>query len=72
VADRILLPAGKNRVEFEYRPTLFWALVALNRVTIVSLWFLTLFAVIRKVRDRKRDAAKLPDAQAYRDSQHGG
>jgi uncharacterized membrane protein YfhO len=68
----VLLPAGKNRVEFEYRPTLFWALRALNRVTIVLLLVLALFAVIRKVRDRKRDAAKFPDAQAYRDSQHGG
>lgn len=31
----VLLGAGKNRVEFEYRPTLFRIFVILNRITIV-------------------------------------
>jgi hypothetical protein len=47
----VLLGTGKNRVEFEYRPTLFWGLMALNRVTIVLLLVLALFAVIRKLRN---------------------
>jgi hypothetical protein len=68
----VLLPAGKNRVEFEYRPTLFWLLMVLNRVTIVLLLVLALFAVIRKVRNGKRNAANFSDAQARSGSQHGG
>jgi hypothetical protein len=59
----VLVPAGKNRVEFEYRPTLFWALMVLNRITIVLLLVLALFAVIRKVRNRKHEAEKFADAQ---------
>jgi uncharacterized membrane protein YfhO len=65
----VLVPAGKNRVEFEYRPTLFWALMVLNRITIVLLLVLALFAVIRKVRDRKREAEKFADAQTHAGSQ---
>jgi hypothetical protein len=68
----VLLGAGKNRVEFEYRPTLFWGLMALNRVTIVLLLVFALFAVIRKVRNSKGHAASVPDAQAHSGSQHGG
>ena len=33
----MLLGAGKNRVEFEYRPTLFRVLIIFNRVTMVLL-----------------------------------
>jgi hypothetical protein len=33
----VLLLAGKNRVEFEYRPTLFRALTILNRITMLLL-----------------------------------
>jgi uncharacterized membrane protein YfhO len=56
----VLLRPGKNRVEFEYRPTLFRALMALHRITMVSLllvfvifaigwkssWFASNFATI--------------------------
>jgi hypothetical protein len=44
----VLLPAGKNRVEFEYSPTLFRALMALNRITILLLLLFGVFAVVRK------------------------
>src|SRR6266498_1053075 len=49
----VLLPAGKNRVEFEYRPMLFRVLMALNRITIVLLLLFGAFAVVRKTRDNK-------------------
>ena len=47
----VLLPAGKNLVEFEYRPTLFRALMALHRITFVLLLLFVIFAVVRKARD---------------------
>jgi hypothetical protein len=47
----VLLPAGKNLVEFEYRPTLFRILMALNRITLVMLLLFVIFAVVRKARD---------------------
>lgn len=50
----VLLPAGKNRVEFEYRPTLFRLLMALNRIAIVLLLLFGIYAVVRKARDRSR------------------
>jgi hypothetical protein len=50
----VLLPAGRNRVEFEYRPTLFRILMALNRITIVLLLLFVIFAVVRKARDSSR------------------
>ncbi len=46
----VLLPAGKNRVEFEYSPTLFRALTALNRLTILLLLAFVIFAVMRQAR----------------------
>jgi hypothetical protein len=46
----VLLPAGKNRVEFEYRPMLFRVLMALNRITIVLLLLLVILAVVRNAR----------------------
>jgi uncharacterized membrane protein YfhO len=47
----VLLPAGKNRVEFEYRPTLFRALMALHRITFVLLLLFAIFILLRKARD---------------------
>jgi hypothetical protein len=46
----VLLPAGKNRVEFEYRPTLFRVLMVLNRITIVLLLLFVILAVVRNAR----------------------
>jgi hypothetical protein len=46
----LLLGAGKNRVEFEYRPTLFRILMILNRITIVLLLFCGAIAIIRQAR----------------------
>ena len=46
----VLLPAGKNRVEFEYRPMLFRVLMALNRITIVLLLIFVILAVVRNAR----------------------
>ncbi len=46
----VLLPAGKNRVEFEYRPILFRVLMALNRITIVLLLLFVILAVVRSAR----------------------
>ena len=43
----VLLPAGKNRVEFEYRPTLFRVLMALTRITVVLLVLCVILAVVR-------------------------
>jgi len=47
----VLLPAGKNLVEFEYRPSLFRILIALHRITFVLLLLFVIFAVVRKARD---------------------
>jgi uncharacterized membrane protein YfhO len=68
----VLLPAGKNRVEFEYRPTLFRALVVLNRITLVLLLLFVIFAVARHGRATKRDTAKFPQDQAQSGLQNGG
>jgi hypothetical protein len=46
----VLLPAGENRVEFEYRPTLFRVLMALNRITIVLLLLGGTIVIIRQAR----------------------
>ena len=46
----VMLPAGKNRVEFEYRPTLFRALMVLNRITILLLLLFVAFEVLRRRR----------------------
>jgi hypothetical protein len=61
----VLLPAGKNRVEFEYSPTLFRALTALNRITILLLLVFMILALIRKARNTKRADAEFPDNQAH-------
>jgi hypothetical protein len=44
----VLLPPGENRVEFEYRPTLFRALMALHRITMVLL--LLVFVALELLR----------------------
>ena len=44
----VLLPVGKNRVEFDYSPTLFRALMALNRITILLLSLFWGFALVRR------------------------
>jgi hypothetical protein len=44
----VLLGAGKNRIEFEYSPTLFRVLMALNRITILLLLLFGAFALVRK------------------------
>jgi hypothetical protein len=43
----VLLPAGKNHVEFEYRPTLFRVLMNLNRLTMVLLLGFLIFRLYR-------------------------
>ena len=45
----VLLPAGKNDVEFEYDPTLFRALMILNRTTVVLILG---FLILRWYRNR--------------------
>ncbi len=45
----VLLGAGKNRVEFEYHPTLFFVLMMFNRITIGLLLLFALFALLRKL-----------------------
>ena len=61
----VLLPAGKNRVEFEYSPTLFRVLTALNRITILSLLGFAIVAIWRRARDTKRGPAKLTAEQPH-------
>jgi hypothetical protein len=46
----VLLPAGKNRVEFEYAPMLFRILMILNRITLTLLVGFWIFAIMRKTR----------------------
>jgi hypothetical protein len=43
----VLLDAGKNQVDFEYRPTLFRMLTLLNRITILLLLLFPVFPVLR-------------------------
>ena len=44
----VLLRAGKNRVEFEYRPPLFRMLMVLNRITIALLLGFMILTIVRK------------------------
>ena len=46
----VLLPAGKNRIEFEYRPTLFRILTVLNRITILLLLLFVALELLRRRR----------------------
>ncbi len=43
----VLLGAGKNRVEFEYRPKLFRVLMILHRITVVLLLVFVIFVVVQ-------------------------
>ena len=57
----VLLPPGENRVEFEYRPTLFRALIALHRITMVLLLLVfVIFAIGRKSSWFASNSATLP------------
>jgi hypothetical protein len=44
----VLVPAGRNRVEFEYAPMLFRILMILNRITLTLLVGFLIFAIMRK------------------------
>jgi len=50
MADWVLLPAGKNRVEFEYSPTLFRLLMVLNQIMLVLLFVFVIFVVVQRQR----------------------
>jgi hypothetical protein len=58
----VLLAAGKNLVEFEYRPTLFQALMALHRITFVLLLLFVIFSVVRRARNSSRNTQSFDQA----------
>jgi hypothetical protein len=60
----VLVPAGNNRVEFEYRPMLFRALMVLNRITIMLLLLFMIVGAFRRVPFVRRNIETSPDAQA--------
>jgi hypothetical protein len=60
----VLVGAGQNRVEFEYRPILFRALMILNRITMLSLVVLAIAAAYRKAQGRPRGRCSLPSSKA--------
>ena len=43
----VFLPAGRNYVEFEYKPTLFWNLLILQRITILLLLAVGVWKLLR-------------------------
>jgi hypothetical protein len=51
----VLLPAGKNDVEFEYRPMLFRTLMSLNRTTVVLVLGFLIFLWYRNRRTTSSD-----------------
>jgi hypothetical protein len=55
----VLLPAGENRVEFEYSPTLFRSLVASSRITLALLVFFVIFMFVRKRVGRHQEQPAL-------------
>jgi hypothetical protein len=57
----VLLGAGKNRVEFEYRPTLFRILMIFHRIMAGLLAIFVLFVVAQNCRLKMRDATKPRD-----------
>jgi uncharacterized membrane protein YfhO len=61
----VLLPAGKNRVEFEYSPTLFRVLMILNRITVALLLAFMIFCVVRKALGHNLGSATFRDEQGY-------
>jgi hypothetical protein len=60
----VLVPAGNNRVEFEYRPMLFRALMVLNRITIMLLLLFMVVGAFRRVPFVRRNIEASPGAQA--------
>jgi hypothetical protein len=61
----VLLSAGKNRVEFEYSPTLFRVLMILNRITVALLLAFMIFCVVRKALGHNLGSATFRDEQGY-------
>jgi hypothetical protein len=57
VANRGAPECRRNKVEFEYRPTLFRILMILNRITMVLLVSFLIFAFVR-IRWRSGKAQK--------------
>ena len=51
----VLLPAGKNDIEFEYRPMLFRTLMSLNRTTVVLVLGFLIFLWYRNRRTTSSD-----------------
>ena len=51
----VLLGTGKNRVEFEYRPTLFRILMIVNRITMILLVSFLIFLLCRNRLGRTSD-----------------
>jgi hypothetical protein len=64
----VLLPAGKNRVEFEYSPTLFRILAISNRITIALLLGFLIFQLYRSRLVRTSNPAPFRDEQGRGDS----
>jgi hypothetical protein len=58
----ILLPAGENRVEFDYSPTLFRVLMGLNRITVALLLAFMIVCVVRKALRHKPSLWKRPES----------
>jgi hypothetical protein len=57
----VLLPPGENRVEFEYRPTLFRALMSLHRITMMLLLLaFVIFAIGHKSFRWASNSAMIP------------
>lgn len=58
----VLLPAGKNRVQFDYSPTLFRVLMSLNRITVAVLLAFMIVCVVRKALGNKPSLWKSPES----------
>jgi hypothetical protein len=43
----VVLPAGRNYVEFEFKPTLFWNLLILQRATFLLLVVVGVWKLLR-------------------------
>jgi hypothetical protein len=63
----VLLGAGNNRVEFEYRPTLFRILMILNRITMLSLVGFLIFLLYRNRLAITSDPVPFRDEQGRPD-----
>jgi len=58
----VLLPPGRNRIEFDYSPTLFRVLMILNRITIVLVLAFMIFCVVRKALGHNLGSARFQDS----------